>query len=103
MYRQAYQEVDQDVTEAASRERNHEVDRMVTEAEFKRLLPNQDVSTRQGRCGGNPGSADRTGQLPEQAMKMEVSFRGTEKKERDDVDGVMQSRDNPNPVTYPLN
>jgi len=34
---------------------------------------------------------------------MEVSFRGTEKKERDDFDGVMQSRDNPNPVTYPLN
>jgi len=26
-----------------------------------------------------------------------------QKKERDDVDGVMQSRDNPNPVTYPLN
>jgi len=26
-----------------------------------------------------------------------------QKKERDDVDGVKQSRDNPNPVTYPLN
>jgi len=26
-----------------------------------------------------------------------------QKKERDDVDGVMQSRDNPNPVTNPLN
>jgi len=59
-YRQAYPEVDQDATEASYRERNHEVDRMVTEAEFERLLPNQDVSMSQGRCGGNPGTGDRT-------------------------------------------
>ena len=26
-----------------------------------------------------------------------------QKKESDDVNGVMQSHDNPNPVTYPLN
>jgi len=34
-------EVDQDSTEAAYRERNHEVDRMVTEADFERRLPSQ--------------------------------------------------------------
>jgi len=41
--------VDQDATEAAYRERNNEVDRMVTEADFERRLPNQDASTSQGR------------------------------------------------------
>jgi len=33
--REVYQEVDQDSTEAAYRERNDEVDRMVTEADFQ--------------------------------------------------------------------
>ena len=44
MHRQVYQ-VDQDSTEAAYRERNHEVDRMVTEADFQRRLPSQTAST----------------------------------------------------------
>jgi len=46
--RQVYQ-IDQDSTKAACRERNDEVDRMVTEADFERLLPNQDASTSQSR------------------------------------------------------
>jgi len=33
--------VNQDSTEVAYRERNHEVDRMVTEADFERRLPSQ--------------------------------------------------------------
>jgi len=39
--RDVYREVDQDSTEAAYQERNHEVDRMVTEAGFERRLPSQ--------------------------------------------------------------
>jgi hypothetical protein len=39
--RQVYQ-VDQDSTEAANRERTYEVDRMVTETDFERRLPNTD-------------------------------------------------------------
>jgi hypothetical protein len=39
--RDVYREVDQDSTEAAYRERNHEVDQMVTEADFERRLPSQ--------------------------------------------------------------
>jgi len=38
---EAHQEVDQDSTGAAYRERNHEVNRMVTEADFERRLPSQ--------------------------------------------------------------
>jgi len=38
--RHVYQ-VDQDSTEAACRERNHEIDQMVTEADFQRRLPSQ--------------------------------------------------------------
>ena len=34
-------QVDQDSAQAAFRERNHEVDRMVTEADFQRRLPSQ--------------------------------------------------------------
>ena len=44
MHRQIYQ-VDQDSTEATYQERNHEVDRMVTEADFQRRLPSQTAST----------------------------------------------------------
>jgi len=39
--------VDQDSAEAAYRERNHEVDRRVTKADFQRWLPNQDELTSQ--------------------------------------------------------
>jgi hypothetical protein len=39
-HRQVYQ-VDQVPTEAACRERNHEVDQMVTEADFHRRFPSQ--------------------------------------------------------------
>jgi len=38
---EAHQVVDQDSTEAAYRERNHEVDRMDTEADFERRLPSE--------------------------------------------------------------
>jgi len=39
--REVYQEIDQHSTKAAYRERNHEVDQMVTEADFQRRLPSQ--------------------------------------------------------------
>jgi vancomycin resistance protein YoaR len=39
--RQVYQEIDQDSTEAAYRERKHEFDQMVTEADFERRLTSQ--------------------------------------------------------------
>jgi len=41
---EVYQEVDQDSTEAACRQRNHEVDRMVTEADFQPRLPGKAAS-----------------------------------------------------------
>ena len=44
--RQVYQ-VDQDSTKAAYRERNHEVNQMVTEADFQRRLPSQAAPTSQ--------------------------------------------------------
>jgi hypothetical protein len=44
--RQGYQ-VDQDSTKAAYRERNHEVDQMVTEADFQRRLLSQAAPTSQ--------------------------------------------------------
>jgi len=43
-HREVYQEVDQDTTEATTRKRNHEVDRMVIEADFDRRLPSQAAS-----------------------------------------------------------
>jgi hypothetical protein len=55
---EVYREVNQDSTEATSGEhthddayrgRTHEVDQMVTEADFERSLPNEDESTSQCR------------------------------------------------------
>jgi hypothetical protein len=39
--REVYRAVNQDSTEAAYQERNHEVDRMVTEEDFEQQLPSQ--------------------------------------------------------------
>ena len=38
VYREVYREVDQESTEAAYQERNHEVDLMVTDADFERQV-----------------------------------------------------------------
>jgi len=47
--RQVYQ-VNQDSTESANQERTHEVDRMVTEADFQRRLPSQCQLPMSVRC-----------------------------------------------------
>ena len=67
--RQAYQvdQVDQDSTEAALRERICEVDRMVTEADFQRRLPSTDDCWLQyiiyRACGSTAQSSDSASAL----------------------------------------
>jgi len=52
--RKVYQ-VDHDSIEASFRERNHEVDKMVTEADFQRRLPSQAASGSQCHLPMNTG------------------------------------------------